>query len=176
DVEERPSFDIVRAVAEGFADVGIVADIADLGGLQSFPFATDRLVLVTPREHPLAGRRGLAFRDLLEHDFVGMAGDSALQQHLAQHARQSGRPLKLRVRLNGFDAICRMVEKGVGLAVIPETAARRSRRSLAIRLAPLSDPWSLRRLSVCVRRLEHLPAQAQQLVRHLRRGAAAAPS
>ena len=44
DLEERPSHDIVRSVAEGFADVGIVADIVDFGGLESFPFATDRLV------------------------------------------------------------------------------------------------------------------------------------
>ena len=169
DVEERPSYDIVRAVAEGFADVGIVADIADLGGLEAFPFATDRLVLVMPKQHPLASRRGLSFRDLLDHDFVGMAGSSALQQHLGQHALQSGRPLKLRVRLNSFDAICRMVENGVGLAVIPETAARRSRRSMAIRVSHLLDPWSRRQLSICVRRLEQLPAQARQLVQHLRR-------
>jgi DNA-binding transcriptional LysR family regulator len=139
DLEEKPSYDIVRSVAEGFADIGIVADIVDFGGLETFPFATDRLVLVMPREHPLAGRRRLRFRDLLGHDFVGMATTNALQQHLGERAAQAGQPLRLRVRLGSFEAICRMVENGIGLAVIPETVARRSRRSTAIRVARLAD-------------------------------------
>jgi DNA-binding transcriptional LysR family regulator len=168
DLEESQSYDIVRSVAEGLADVGIVADFVDFAGLETFPFATDRLVLITPRGHPVAGRRNLAFRDLLEHDFVGLGATSALQQHLGQHALQAGRSLKLRVRLNSFDAVCRMVENGVGIAVIPETAARRCRQSMAIRIARLIDPWSLRRLTVCVRSLDALSVHAQRLVEHLR--------
>src|SRR6202012_2278877 len=75
DLEERSSFDIVRAVAEGFADIGIVADIVDFEGLNSFHFATDQLVVVTPRTHSLARRRGVAFRDLLSEEFVGRSPD-----------------------------------------------------------------------------------------------------
>lgn len=175
DLEEKPSYDIVRSVAEGFADIGIVADIVDFGGLETFPFATDRLVLVMPRDHPLAGSRRLRFRDLLGHDFVGMATTNALQQHLGERAAQAGQSLRLRVRLGSFEAICRMVENGIGLAVIPETVARRSRRSTAIRIARLADPWTLRRLSVCVRRLDDLPAHAQHLVHHLGRAGRATP-
>jgi DNA-binding transcriptional LysR family regulator len=167
DVEEQSSYDIIRLIAEGFADVGIVADIVDFGGLETFPFAIDRLVVVMPRKHKLAGARRLSFRDLLDHEFVGVAATNALQQHLGQHAVQAGRPLKLRVRLGSFDAVCRMVENGVGLAVIPETAARRCRQTMAIRIARLSDPWSLRHLNVCVRSLPELPDYAQRLVHHL---------
>ena len=169
DVEEKPSYDIVRLVAEGFADVGIMADIVDCGGLEVFPFAVDQLVLVTPRRHPLAAQPRPRFRDLLEYDFVGMPATNALQLHLAQHAAQAGRPLKLRVRLGSFDAVCRMVENGVGLAIIPDTAARRCRETMAIRTIRLADPWSLRHLSICVRRLDDLPEYGQRLVRHLQR-------
>ncbi len=167
DVEERPSHEIVRLVTEGFADLGIVADIVDLAGLETFPFALDRLVAVLPRRHPLAARRRLAFRELLEHDFVGLASGHALQQHLAQRAAQAGTPLRLRVRLGGFDAVCRMVENGIGLAVVPETAAERCRRTMAIRAVRLSDAWALRQLNVCARRLAELPDYAQRLARRL---------
>jgi DNA-binding transcriptional LysR family regulator len=166
DVEERPSYDIVRAVAEGFVEIGIVADIVDFAGLQAFPFATDRLVLITPQRHPLAGRR-VAFRDLLDQDFIGLAASNALQQHLGQHAIQAGRPLKLRVRLGSFDAIARMVESGVGIGVIPETAARRCRQTMVIRISRLTDPWSLRHLHVCVRDAAELPTPARRLLDHL---------
>lgn len=170
DLEERPSHAIVEAVAAGLADLGIVADMAEDGrieGLERIPFRIDRLVLAVPHGHPLAARRRTAFAEALGEDFVGLSPGSALQDHLARHAARAGRPLKLRVRLGGFDAVCRMVEQGVGLAVVPETAARRCRRSMAIRAVPLSDPWALRRLSICIRSLDALPAHARQLVQHL---------
>lgn len=175
DVEERPSYDIVRAVAEGFVEIGIVADIVDFAGLETFPFAIDRLVVVTPRHHAVAGRRSVAFRDLLDHDFVGLTPNNALQQHLGQHAMQAGRPLKLRVRVGSFDAVCRMVERNVGLAVIPGTAARRCRASMAIRIVRLTDGWAQRRLHVCVRQVQALAGPARRLVEHLMQQAAVRP-
>lgn len=174
DVEERSSYDIVRSVAEGFAEIGVVADIVDFGALEAFPFAIDRLVLVTPRGHPMAAQRRVAFRDLLDQDFVGMAASNALQQHLAQHALQAGRSLKLRIRLSSFDAICRMVEIGIGVAVVPETAARRCRRTMAIHITRLTDAWSLRHLHACVRDAAALPPPARHLVEHLKRHAGSA--
>jgi DNA-binding transcriptional LysR family regulator len=171
DLEEEPSDEIVRAVAEGRADAGILADIVDCGGLETFPFRVDRLVLVAPRGDPLAERRRVAFAEVLGREFVGLGERSALQAHLGRHAARAGQPLKLRVRLGGFDAVCRMVEHGVGLAVVPATAARRCARAMAIGAVPLSDPWALRHLRIGVRRLGDLPAHARQLVEHLRAGA-----
>jgi DNA-binding transcriptional LysR family regulator len=168
DLEESSSYEIVRSVAEGFVEVGIVADIVDFGALEAYPFATDRLVLVTPRDHPAADQRPLPFRSLLDQEFVGLAATNALQQHLAQRAVQAGKPLKLRVRLGSFDAACRMVGAGIGLAIIPETAARRCRRTAPIHISRLADPWALRQLHVCVCRSNELPPPARLLLEHLR--------
>jgi len=168
DLEERPSREIVRAVAEGLADVGIVADAVDPAAEpQTFPFAADRLVLVAPCQHVLRRYREIAFRETLDHDYVGLVAGSALQEHVNDHAARSGHRLKLRVRLPGFDAVCRVVETGIGLAVVPETAARRCQRSMSIRIIGLTDAWALRNLTVCVRSFRSLPMHAQRLVEHL---------
>jgi DNA-binding transcriptional LysR family regulator len=168
-LEERSSSEIVRGVAGGLADIGIVADAVDPAAeLETFPFAEDRLVLVAPLRHPLAKRRKIAFADALDHDFVGLPAGSALQDHIDGHAARAGQRLKLRVRLPGFDAVCRVVESGIGLAVVSRTAALRCRRSMAIRIVPLTDPWALRHLRICVKNLRALPVHAQSLVGHLR--------
>lgn len=164
ELEERPSEEIVRAVAEGRADIGLVADTVDLAGVETYPFRLDRLVLALPRRHALGARRSIAFREVLGEDFVGLSTGSALQAHIGRHAARAGRKLKLRVRVGGFDALCRLVEQGVGLAVLPETAARRCRRTMAIRLVRLDDDWALRHLKVCVRRRDALPKPARDLV------------
>lgn len=168
DLEERPSHEIVEAVADGLADVGVVADIVDLHGLETLPFRVDRLVLVVPRDHALAGRRGIAFADLLDHPFVGLSPGSALQDLLNRQAARAGRALSFRVRVRSADAVCRLVERGVGLGIIPERAAQRCRRSSAIRPVRLADPWAERRLTLCARRFADLPAHARRLVEALR--------
>ena len=168
DLEEALSYEIVQAVAAGRADIGIVSDKVDLGGLETFFFRPDRLVLVVPRAHPLAGRRQIGFREAAHCEFVGLSPGSALQDYLDQHAGQAGRPLAFRVRLRSFGAICRRVERGGGGGIVPEPAARRFRRSMAIRSLRLTEPWALRDLTICVRRLDTLPAHGQALVAHLR--------
>lgn len=64
-LEELPSPAIALAIAEWAADIGIVADHADLRGLASYPFRQDRLVLALPPGHALSGRRSLSFADAL---------------------------------------------------------------------------------------------------------------
>ncbi|MDB5990748.1 MAG: cysB1 [Herbaspirillum sp.] len=180
DLEERLSYDIVQAIVKGVADIGIVADMVDTSGLESFPFRLDRMVLVTARDHPLLAkpsknaesavkaRSKIDFAQALDYDFVGLAGDSALQQYLSTQAARAGKPFRYRVRLRSFEAICRMVETGVGIAIVPETAAKRCQRSMRIQRLRLSDAWAMRRLNICVRRLDQLPSATKQLIDALR--------
>jgi DNA-binding transcriptional LysR family regulator len=167
DLEEKPSQDIVAAVAGGLADIGIAADVVDIAPLETLPFRTDRLMLVVPKGHPLASREEVALRDALDEPFVGLGHGSALQAHLAGHASREGRPFRLRVRLSSFETICGMVESGVGLAIVPEAALRQHQGGMAILSVPLTDPWALRHLKICARSLSGLPAHVQELVHHL---------
>ncbi|MFD2182151.1 LysR family transcriptional regulator [Rhodoplanes azumiensis] len=154
--------------------IGLAADSVDLGGLACFPFAVDRLVLVVPRGHRLARRRHVPFAAAAAEPFVALAGDSALQRHVAGHAARAGRRLAVRIAVQGFDTVCRMVEAGIGVAVVPDIAAARCRRSMAIAAIRLADPWSERRLVVGVRGLAALGPPARSLVEHLRAAARAA--
>jgi len=168
DLEERSSVEIVRAILRGAAEVGIVTDSVELAGLQAFAFRPDRLVLVVARGHALAGRRGIAFEEALEHDFIGMIKGVALQEHLAGHAARLGKRIKARVRLRSFEAVCGMVERGLGVAVVPESAAIRCQGSMAIRRVRLSDAWASRQLTLCMKSFDDLAPYARRLVEHLR--------
>jgi len=172
DLEERLSDEIVGLIAEGVGDLGIVAGTVDASALETYPFRKDRFVLVVARDHALAKRAKIAFAQVLDHDFVGLDRASALQRFLADKAARIGRPLRLRVQLRSFDAVCRMVECNVGIGIVPETTARRVARTMAIAAVTLTDPWAVRELTICIRRLRELPPYARQLVEHLRSGAA----
>ncbi|MGA7326797.1 MAG: LysR substrate-binding domain-containing protein, partial [Rhodomicrobium sp.] len=167
ELTERPSLAIVKAVEGGFADIGIISDTADFGALHLFPFAIDRLVLVVPKESPLAARRRVAFREVASHPFVGLSAGSALQTYLAERAVGISHPLSYRIHLNTFEAVCRMVEHDVGLAIMPQSVAGRCGKRMAICMVGLSDTWAIRHHSLCVRKLDTLSPHARELAEHL---------
>ncbi len=168
DLEERLSDEIVGMIAEGVADLGIVAGTVDASNLETYPFRKDRFVLVVARSHPLARRAKVTFAQVLKYDFVGLDRSSAIQRFLADKAARIGQPLRLRLQLRSFDAICRLVECRVGIGIVPETTAHRVARNMDIAMVALSDPWAVRELTICIRRLSELPPYARELVRHLR--------
>jgi DNA-binding transcriptional LysR family regulator len=169
DVEERESGEIARAIATGAADLGLAAEHALPEGIERIPYSEDRLVLVTARQDELASRRQVDFREVVERDFVGLITSSALHAHVSGHAAKLGARLRFRARLNNFDAIGQMVAAGIGVAVMPEIAARRCARSMKINVVRIRDGWANRRLAICARSFKALPKPAQQLVEHLRK-------
>lgn len=167
DLQEKPNAEIARGVLDGRADIGIVAGQVDTLGLQAIHFSTDRLVLATARGHRFARRKRIAFAETLDEDHVGMQQGSTLQTFLAQITERLGKPLKLRIQLSSFDAMCRMIGAGVGIGIVPESAARRNQESMKLALIELTDDWSVRERYILVRDQARLPGYAQALIRTL---------
>jgi DNA-binding transcriptional LysR family regulator len=62
----------------------------------------------------------------------------------------------------------------VGVAIVPESAARRNVKSMRLAQIELTDAWRVRERYILVRELEELPAFARSLIDelcdHFRRG------
>jgi DNA-binding transcriptional LysR family regulator len=169
DVEERESTDIAAAIAAGAADLGFAAEHELPENVERFIFNEDRLTLVTGRKGPFAGRRQIDFQEAAACSFVGLTNATALQAHISKHAARLGMRLHFRARLRDFDAICRMVAADVGVAVVPEAAARRCAGIMPIVMVRIRDAFANRKLVICARSFKALPRPAKLLVEHLRR-------
>ncbi|WP_316184323.1 MULTISPECIES: LysR substrate-binding domain-containing protein [unclassified Bradyrhizobium] len=172
DVEERESTEIAEAIVSGRADLGFAAEHALPETIERFAFGKDRLILVAGRRSPFAARRQIDFSETAGEDFIGLTQGTALNVHIGRHAARLGIRQHVRARLRDFDAICQMVAAGIGIAVVPEAAARRCARSMPIGLVALRDAWADRRLVICARSFKALPRPAKLLVEHLRQAAA----
>lgn len=164
ELRERLSHEIVRAVDESVTDIGIVAGDVRTDRLETLPYRDDRLVLVCSPKHPLAQAAEIDFADTLQHDYVGLDESSAIHRFLTQAASTAGCKLISRIEVGNFEALCRLVEAGVGIGVVPESAANRYVATMQIKVIQLRDPWALRKLRICVRSLEQLPSFARDLV------------
>lgn len=163
-LEERLNQDIVRAVQEGTADIGIVAGINQAPGLEFLNFATDRLVLVTAPDHPLAMSGPVSFASTLDYEHIGLHEGSTLQHFLNRIISESGQELKVRIHVRSFEAMCRMIMTKVGVGILPQSAASRYAKTMDLSIVELTEPWTIRERSVVVQKLGKLPQYARELV------------
>lgn len=166
-LEERLSHEVVEAVMNGVADVGVFADNVHAPTLKKYRYRNDALVVLVPAEHPLANRADVQFADTLEYDFVGLNQGSSLLDRMSEAAAALERVLKLRIQVTSFDAICRMIEAGLGIGILPEGAVRQEILVAGLRAVRLSDPWAARSLCLGVRDPNALQPEAAKLVEHL---------
>jgi len=167
DLREFLSEEIVRSVADGGADIGILAGDAHTGDFDARPFGRNQLVLVVPSSHHFADASAMAFVDTLEEQHVGLQHASAIHRFLLRKAELAGRGYAPRIQVGSFEAICLMIEAGVGVGVLPASSARRLSRALRITTVPLADSWAERELKIIARSREQLPASARELFDYL---------
>mgnify|MGYP000952893485 CR=1 FL=1 len=161
-----------RAYREGATDVGVIMAGTQVDGLECFAYKADQLVAVVPKQHALRNR-ALFFSSLLDYDFITLDGATATTRTLIDQAAVGRKPLRARIQVHSFAALCKLVESGLGVAVMPEVAARSFIAAMDLRAIKLNDEWARhRRMYVCVREYSGLPAIARKLVDHLVRVAA----
>lgn len=169
DLEEHLSSEVVRAVQEGAADLGIchTGVSGPLPDLQTRPYRQDQLVLIVPQAHPLAGEKQLAFADSLDWDHVGLHANSSIYQAMHQAATTAGRGIRLRIRVTGLDAMCRMIHNGLGVGLMPRRAFELMHGVGELTCVTLTDDWATRQIDLVARDFSTLPVTARLLVAHL---------
>ncbi|KHK65465.1 MULTISPECIES: LysR family transcriptional regulator [Pseudomonas] len=167
DLEERPSDGVVQGIIDGVADVGICSMDSDSQGLFSVPYRSDRLIVAMRNDHPLASFDEVAFLQTLKYDQIGLHSASSINNRIHAAAKALGEPLRLRIHVPGFDAVCRMVQANMGIGILPLKAFELFGRGLGLTAVHLSDEWSNRTLMLLVRERESLSPVSRLLFDHL---------
>jgi len=170
DVEERFSPEVLDALLEGRADLGVVDVTMHARGLAFFPLFSDQLALVVPAAHPLAGQSEVRLAQLVAENFIVLAGPNAVTTRLLNAAAAAREPINVRMQMRSFDAACRMVAAGLGVAVLPMEAIAPQLAHLALRAVPVAEDWARRTHYLALRAGEDAPAAARTLAEALRSG------
>ena len=102
-----------------------------------FLFASD-YVLITPEDHPLAGRRSVTLQEAGAHPLIVPPRGSVVRELMDLYARTHGPVIDVAVETSGWGAIKRYVEAGLGIAVVPDVCVAEQDR---IGKVPMS--WTL---------------------------------
>lgn len=167
DLQERVNLEVLRGVAEGASDIGITAGPIRAQGLEVIHFSTDRLVLTTNSEHPLAHLPSIGLEATLDYPHICLQEGSSLIRFLKDQVDSLQRDLNVRIQVFGFESMCRMIEAGVGIGIMPESSALRHQQTMDLKIVQLDEPWALRERSIIVRDSQALPEYVKTLIRLL---------
>jgi DNA-binding transcriptional LysR family regulator len=167
DLQERPSAEVVRGIEAGAAEIGICSADVATRDLERHSYRRDRLIVVVPNGHRLSREPDVQFADTLDFDHVGLFATSSIYLRSHATAQQLGKAIRLRVHVPGFDAVCRMVQAGMGVGLIPDRAFEVLSHGMNLKAVPLRDAWADRELIIVARNSSRLSTTSRMMFDHL---------
>lgn len=143
------SREVVEAVAEDRADIGIGAYVGEYPGIEFLDYRRDDLVLVVSVDHPFATRSEIDFADCLNEDFVYLGERVEMQQFVHERARELGYKIVPKVRVSNQPILLQMVAAGVGIGVASR-AAFEALPNARVRAVKLTNPWARRNIRIAI--------------------------
>jgi len=148
----------MHSVAVGEVDLALVPETPDTPNLQFTPFFVDHLVIITPPDHPFRERSELRFADVLAEPIIGIQRESGLSTLYRQQAKALGGKIIERAYTTSFESVRRMVAAGLGIAILPATAAQAEDENFNTVILPLDEEWARRPLMLCTREADRRSA------------------
>ena len=167
EVEEQLSGDIVKALLDGIADIGVFAEGTPTTGLNTQVIGHDELVIVCSPDHAIQSRKSISFEECLEFDFVGLNRGSSLLELTSRHAERLNKHMRLRIQVRSYDAMCQMIAVNLGIGVLPYQACAPQIKALGLKVIRLEDAWAKRNLLLAIKQDGRQSPASTLLCQHL---------
>jgi DNA-binding transcriptional LysR family regulator len=162
EIRDVLSGQLEQIVERGEADFGLGPQPLT-GELMFEKLHRDYYVVALPLGHPLAGRASISLNELAVYPIVAMRRDANARQVLEQAAQWRRQPLRPRFEVLHLFSIGRMVEAGLGVAVLPGNAIPIV-SSNGIVTVPIKSPRIYRDIGLLTRREYQYSPAAQTFV------------
>lgn len=166
-ISERWSEEIARKVMDLSADLGIVVEGCRTHDLETRLYRTYRIAVIVRPEHPLARAESLSYADVLDHEVVALENESLMMRSLFEQALLAQKPLRVRVQVRSFEAVCRLVQAGLGVGLLPMAPVTGLAHDMGLEIRPLPEDWAERKMLLCFRREGKRSKSLATLIDHL---------
>ncbi len=109
---------ILERLAENLDDLYVFGQLPENIDAVSYPFLANPLVVVAPRDHPLAGKKKIPLQRLAEEQFIMREVGSGTRIATERLFKQHGIPIRVRLELGSNEAIKQAIIAGLGIAVL----------------------------------------------------------
>lgn len=168
-LEENYTDTLVDKLKQGELDAIIVADLLDLPSTLTYPLYQEPFVVVTPHDHPWAGRTMIPPADLATESVLLLTEGNCFRDHVLALCDRLNPPAPRKQGLahslqgGSLTTIRHMVASGVGVTVMPATAIAPTGEPL-LAVMPFSGPVPTRAVTLLCRKHFYRHAAIARLV------------
>jgi DNA-binding transcriptional LysR family regulator len=145
------SEDVLRMVLSDQAQIGLGRALRH-PDIQLNPFYEEELVLVVAPDHPFAHQHLVTMAEVGSEQLIMFDRTSSYYEITHAAFLSAGVTLRGLMELDNIEAAKKMVERGLGVALLPRTAITRELAAGALSRVELSDGSPMRRSIVAMRR------------------------
>lgn len=142
-------------------ELGVLSFKPNDGAVRSLAVVKDELVLICSPEHPLAGRKSVKVSELSDETFIAHNARSPYRESVIETFAAHKTRLRISVELPSLEAIKRLVETGIGIALVPRLSALAEIREGRLAALSVSEMKFQRTLHIVYRRNSALSHAAQ---------------
>ena len=143
-LRQGDSVGLVEQLRAGSLDLAFLPLLDPPDDIVTGIVACEDLVVATPANHALAGRKGVPLRDLVDYSFVDFEIGWGTRALIDRAFAQAGIQRRTVFDVTDLETIVELVGHGLGIALLPESIA--GMRCPRIALAELAEPaicWEL---------------------------------
>jgi DNA-binding transcriptional LysR family regulator len=165
-LKESNTEHIVAMVENNEIDIGIVEGSVTNKNLIVEQCSTDKLVVIMPNEHPLAGKDSVHVNDIVEHPFISRESGSGTQEVIQKYVDAHGdhNILNIVFELSSPEAIKGAVEAGMGLSIVSRATIDKELKLNTLTAVELSPPLE-RPFSIVRQRYKFKSRAADELLK-----------
>lgn len=169
-VHEEQTASLLDGLTSGRLDLLLLAVPLGVPGVAELPLFDEDFVLVTPLDHPLGGREGIAREALRELKLLLLDEGHCLRDQALDICREAGREdAPVTTTAAGLSTLVQLVAGGLGVTLLPRTALKvEISRSDQLLTGYFTDPAPTRRVALAMRAGAARGAEYEELAAALR--------
>jgi len=105
-------------------EIGVVTFKPSDPAIRSLPLSADEIALIVAPAHPLASKQIVSVRELGAEAFIAHNVPSPYREKVIRTFEKNRTPLNISMEMPTLESIKRLVEQGMGVALVPRLAAQ----------------------------------------------------
>lgn len=160
---------IPKQITSREVELGVISFAPNDATLKALPVMSDELMLIVAPGHALADLSSVSIKELGSETFIAHNAPSPYRQKVIESFEKHATRLNIVVELPSLEAIKKLVEKGVGVALVPRLTAAaeiESGRLVGLRVTEMKLE---RKLNIIYRRNSKLSHAARAFLETVKR-------
>lgn len=126
DITEYGGARVVKSVEEEEFELGVAVLPVDEAIFNVYPIVEEEMLLLVPKNHPLANRKEVYIKDLKDEEFIFYHEEFALNKIIRNHFYiTAGFEPKILFKSSQWDLMSEMVAANLGLSILPRSICNR---------------------------------------------------